>query len=104
MQLVGDGVEIAAGKQRLEALEERGVDGERVGERAVLGTGLLDDDLAVALDDLRLDLADVLVDERCSMRLLAGEDARARFAHAGRAQRIGRARPAELAASCARDS
>ena len=52
------------------------------------------DDLAVALDDVRLDLADVLVDQRLD-RLLAGQDPLPRFLDAGRAQRIGRARPAE---------
>ncbi len=51
--------------------------------------------LAVTLDDLRLDLADVLVDQRLD-RLLAGEDAGPRLLDAGRAQRIGRAGPAEL--------
>ena len=82
------------GKQRFEPLEERRVDGQRVGERAVHRAGLLDDDLAVALEDVRLDLADVLVDQRVD-RLLAGEDPRARLADAGRAERIGGAGPAE---------
>ena len=38
--------------------------GQRVGERAVRRTGLLDDDLAVTLADGRWNLSDVLVDER----------------------------------------
>ena len=94
VQPVGHGVEITAREQRFDALEERRVDRQRVGERAVNRAGLLDDDLAVALDDGGRDLADVLVDERLD-RLFAGEDPRARLAHAGRAERIGRARPAE---------
>src|SRR5262249_46785182 len=67
---------------------------ERVDEGAVARARLLDDHFAVALEDLRLDLADVIVDERLD-RLLAGENARARLTHAGRAERVGRARPAE---------
>ncbi len=93
--VVGDGVEVAAGKQVLDPPQELRVDRQRVGERAVERTGLLDDDLAVALEDVRLDLADVFLDQRLD-RLIAAQDARARFTDAGRAQRIGRARPTEL--------
>ena len=70
------------------------VDRERVGEGAVNRAGLLDDDLAVALDDGGRDLADVLVDERLD-GLFAREDPRARLAHAGGTERIGGSRPAE---------
>src|SRR5262249_4686648 len=89
VQRVRDRSEIAAGEQRLETMEELWIDRERVRERAVLRAGLLDHDLAVALDDLRLDLADLLVDERFH-RLLAREDAATRFFDAGRAERVGR--------------
>ena len=44
--------EVAAREEPLDALQERGVDRERVGERAVHRAGLLDEDLAVALDDV----------------------------------------------------
>src|SRR6267142_1154196 len=95
MQALGDGGEVAAREERFEPAQERRVGRERVDERAVQRAGLLDDDLAVALDDVRLDLADVLVDERLE-GLLAREDARARLADAGGAERVGRSRPAEL--------
>ena len=61
VQRVGDRIEVPAGEETLDPAQEIRIDGERVGERAVLRTGLLDDDLAVALDDVGLDLADVLV-------------------------------------------
>ena len=63
VQAVGDRRVVAARKQPLDPRQERRVDREDVGEGAVLRAGLLDDDLAVALEDVRLDLADVLVDE-----------------------------------------
>ena len=66
---------VAAREEPLEPLQERRVDRQRVGERAVHRAGLLDDDPAVALEDVAPDLADVLVDQRLD-RLLAGQDAR----------------------------
>src|SRR5439155_24244916 len=53
------------------------------------------DDLAVALEDLGLDLADVFVREDRQTDV-AGQDLRARFTHARRTQRIRGARPPEL--------
>ena len=63
VQAVGDRVEIAAREQPFEPLEECRVDRQRVDEGAVLGAGLFDQDLSVALDDVRLDFGDVVVDE-----------------------------------------
>ena len=51
-------------------------------------------DPAVALDDLRLDLADVLVDDGEHV-LFTRQDAAARLLHARRAERVRRPRPAE---------
>ena len=50
--VAGDGREVAAREERLEPLQERRVDGQRIGEGAVHRAGLLDDDLAVALEDV----------------------------------------------------
>ena len=47
------------GKSDSMRVQERRVDRQRVGEGAVHRAGLLDDDLAVALEDVGLDLADV---------------------------------------------
>ena len=95
MQRVGDGRKIASGKKRFHALQKRRVDRHRVGKRAVDGAGLFNNDLAVPLDDMRGDFRRVAAHQRFE-RLLAGEDARAGFAYAHRAQGICRARPAEL--------
>ncbi len=51
-------------------------------------------DLAVALDDLRLDLADLFVHQVAPI-LFAVDDRFARFLHATGAERIGLPRPAE---------
>jgi hypothetical protein len=56
--------------------------------------GLLDHDVAVALEDRRRNLADVVVNQGVD-GLIAGENARARFADARRAQRIRTARPSK---------
>ncbi len=55
MQAVRHRIEVAAGEQMFEAAEERGIDREGVLEGAVLGTGLLDDDFAIPLENRRLD-------------------------------------------------
>ena len=75
-------------------LKNAGVDRHHVLEVAVDGAVLHHQDLAVALDDRRLDLADLLVQEDADV-LLAVEDLLPRLARAGRAERIGLARPAE---------
>jgi hypothetical protein len=88
------GADIAAGKHFLEVLEEVGVDRHHVLEVAVNGAVLHHQDLAVALEDSRLDLADLLVEENADV-LLPVENRLPRFARAGGAQRVGLARPAE---------
>ena len=92
--LVGVRAHVGAGERLFEVLEERRVDRHDVLEVAVLRAILHHQDLAVALDDLRLDLADLL-GEQDRVVALAVEDLLARLAHAGRAQRVGLARPAE---------
>ena len=100
VQTVGDRIEIAAGEQALEPLEECRVDRQRVDESAVHGAGLFDQDFSVALDDVRLDFGDVLVDEGFD-GLLTGKDPGSSFADAGWAERIGLSGPAELRVECA---
>jgi hypothetical protein len=91
---LGDGLVVAAGKQLFDPLQECRVDRDDVRERAVRRARFLHEDLAVALDDLRLDLADMACRDLVKIDV-SGENARARFAHARRTQRVGRARPAE---------
>ncbi len=85
---------IAAGEILLDPLQELRVHGHQVFVLAVDGAFLHHPDLTVALDDLRLDFADLLV-HQVGPVLLAVHDRIARLFHAIRAQRIGRARPAE---------
>ena len=68
VQPIGQRLEITPGEQRLDPLQERGIDRKRVGEDPVGRAGLLHDDLAVPHEDLRLDLGDVLVDEHARIR------------------------------------
>ena len=86
--------DVASREHLLEVLEERRVHRHHVLEVAVEGAVLHHQDLAVALDDRRLDLADLLVEEDRHV-LLAVEDLLPRLARAGRAERVGLARPAE---------
>ena len=85
---------VAARELLFDPLEELGVHGHQVFVLAVDGALLHHPDLAVALDNLRLDLADLLV-HQVGPVLLAIDDRFARFFHAVRAERVGRARPAE---------
>ena len=85
---------VAAGEVLLDPFEELRVDGHQVFVLAVDGAFFHHPDLAVALDDLRLDLADLLVDQVGPV-LLAVHDGVARFLHAVGAERVRRARPAE---------
>ena len=85
---------VAAREILLDPFEEFRVDGHHVFVLAVDGAFLHHPDLAVALDDLRFDLADLLVHQVAPI-LLAADDRFARFFHAARAQRIGLPRPAE---------
>ena len=88
------GADVAAGVRVFEMFEERGVHRHHVFEVPVLRAVLDHQDLAVALDDGRLDLANLFVEQHLVVAL-AVEDLLARFADARRAQRVGLARPAE---------
>ena len=76
---------VAARERFFEMAEKRGVHRHDVFEVSVLRTVLDHEDLAVTLDDLRLDLADFLVEEN-PVIALAVDDLLPRFAHADRAQ------------------
>ena len=86
--------DVAAREDLFQVLEELGVDRHHVFEVPVLGAILHHQDLAVALDDLRLDLADLLVQQDL-VRQLAVDDLLANLRHALRAKRVGRPRPAQ---------
>ena len=86
--------DVAAGENLFQVLEERRIDRHHVFEVAVLGAILHHQDLAVALDDLRLDLADLLVQQDLDAAACRPESAGG-SRDAVRAQRIGLARPAE---------
>jgi len=75
-------------------LEEGGIDGHHVFEMAVLGAVLHHQDFAVALDDLRLDLADFFVEQNF-VGQLAVENLLADLGHALGTERVRGARPAE---------
>ena len=94
VQIAGVRRVVASGEEGFDALEERGVDRERVAERAVLRARLLDHDVPVAFDDGRGNLADVLVNQRVD-RLLARENACTRLTDACGTERIRAARPAK---------
>ena len=86
--------DVAAREHFFEVLEEGRVDRHHVLEVPVDRAVLDHDDLAVLLVDGRLDLADLLVEQRLE-RAGAVEDRLSRFAHAGRTERVGLTRPAE---------
>ena len=88
------GADVAAGEALFKMLEEGGVDRHHVFEVAVLGAILHHEDLAVALDDLRLDFADLLI-EQDFVGQLAVEDLLADLGHALGTERVCGARPAE---------
>ena len=92
--LVVVGADVAAGENVFQVLREFGVNRHHVFEVAVLGAIFHHQDLAVALDDGGLDLADFFVHQHF-VRQLAVENLLADFGHALRAQRIGGARPAQ---------
>src|SRR5271165_5321171 len=92
--LVVVGANVAAGEDIFQMLEEGGVHGHDVFEVAVLRTVLHHEDFAVALDDLRLDFAGLLVHEDFDGQL-AVDDLLADFRHALGAERVGGARPSE---------
>ena len=88
------GADVAAGKHLLQMPEELRIDGDDIFEMSVHGTFLDHQDLAVALDDLRLDFAGLFL-QQDAVILFAVDDLLADFRHAARAQRIGFARPAQ---------
>ena len=88
------GADVAAGEALFEVLEEGGVDRHHVFKVAVLGAVLDHQDLAVALDDLGLDLAHLLV-EQDFVGQLAVENLLADLGDALGTERVGGARPAE---------
>src|SRR5262249_38574483 len=85
---------VAAGEEAFDALQKRRIDRERIGEGAMNRARLFHHDLAVAFEDVSLDLADVILDERID-RLFTGEDATTSFFDTGRTERIRDAGPAE---------
>ena len=92
--LVVVGADVAARKDVLEVLEERRVVRHDVFEVPVQRTILDHQNLAVALDDGGLDLADLLVEQDLVVTL-AVDDFLPGLADAHRAERVGLARPAE---------
>ena len=88
------GADVAAGKGLFKVLEEGRVDGHDVFEVAVLGAILDHEDLAVALDDLSLDFANLLI-QKDFMRKLAVEDLLADFGDAFGTEGVRGAGPAE---------
>ncbi len=91
---VGRHGHVAPGEEALDPREEAGVDGDQILEAPVLGAGLLHHHLAGALHDARPDLAR-LVGEEAAPVGVAAEDLGARLLHAGRAEAVRLARPAQ---------
>ena len=75
-------------------LEELQVHGHHIFKVAVNRAVLYHQDIAVALNDLRLDLADLLIQQNL-MRQLAINDLLADCRNALRTKRVGAARPAQ---------
>ena len=88
------GLDVAAGEALFEMLEEGGVDRHHVFKVAVLGAVLDHQNLAVALDDLGLDLAHLLVEQHF-VGQLAVENLLANLGDALGTERVGGARPAQ---------
>ncbi len=88
------GAHVAAGEALFKMLEELGVDRHHVFKVAVLGAVLDHEDLAVALDDLGLDFAHLLV-EQDFVGQLAVENLLANLGDALGTERVSGARPAE---------
>ena len=86
--------DVAAGEDLFQVTHERRVDRHHVLEVAVDGAVLHHQDLSVALDDLRLQLADLLVQQDL-VGQLAVHDLLADLRHALRTQRVRGARPAQ---------
>src|ERR1700735_181726 len=88
------GRNIAAGEILLDPGEKLGINGHQVFAAAMDRAFLHHPDLAIALDDLSLYLADFLMDQVHEV-LAAGEDSLARVVNAAWAERIGSTRPAK---------
>ena len=88
------GADVAAGEDLFEVLEEGGVDRHDVFKVAVLGAILNHEDFAVALDDLRLDFANLLI-QKNFVGQLAVDDLLANLGDALGAEGVGGAGPAE---------
>src|SRR5947209_19114947 len=88
------GADVASGEDLFEMLEEFHVYGHYVFKVAMDGTVFHHQDLAVALDDLGLDLAHFFVHQYL-MRMLAVDDLLPDFMDAFWTKRVGTARPAE---------
>ena len=92
--LIVVGLDVAAGKDLFQMTEELRVNGHDILKVAMLGAVFHHQDLAVALDDLRLDLAHLLVEQHF-VGQLAIDDLLADLGYALGAKRIGAARPAK---------
>src|SRR5208282_2607088 len=88
------GADIAAGENFFEVLREFRVDRHQVFEVPVLGAVLNHPDLAVAFDDLGLDLANFFAHQNIDWQV-AVKNLLPNFRYALGTKRIGRARPAE---------
>src|ERR1051325_6384516 len=76
------GAKVTTKEERLDALEKRRIGRHHIFKLPVLRTILAHHDLAVVFDDLRLDLAGMLVHQRVE-RSCAGDDGIANFFYAG---------------------
>ena len=92
-------LKIAAVKERFDALEKLRIGRHHIDKLAVRRAGLFHHDLAVFLDDLRLDLAGMRIHQDLKRNRLI-DHALANLLDAGRAQRIGLTRKTERR-SCA---
>src|SRR5688500_14379669 len=92
--LVVVGVDVAPWEHLLDVSEKLGVDGHHVFEVAVDRAILDHPDLIVALDDLRFDFTDLLINKVADFSLSA-DDGFARFDHAVWTKRVGSSGPSE---------
>ena len=79
---------VAAGEERFDMLEKLRVDRHHVFEMAVVGTFLDHPDLAVALDDLSLDLADFSLTKVATSRSPLRICSRASITHFGQSESV----------------
>ena len=86
--------DVAARENFFEMPEEHGVDGHYIFEVSMLRAIFHHQDLALALDDLRLDFAGLFV-QQDFLRKLAVNDLLADLRYAFRTERVGRTRPSQ---------